>query len=143
MAELLLFQSARAELVSTVIKPALEAGTSVVTDRYTDSSIAYQARGRMLPIGTVSYLNDLSTNKLQPNVTFILAIDPRDALKRTTDTNNRFEDQDISFYNRVVNGYQHQADQNPDRVIILNALDSEEKLAGFIWGVSSQMLGPA
>ena len=128
-AELLMFQAARAQLVETVIVPALKAGTSVIADRYTDSSIAYQGWGRQLPIGAITYLNTFSTDLTIPDITFILTISPWEGRARTTDSANRFEDQNIPFYQRVAQGYQYQADHNPQRVHALDANLSKEELA--------------
>ena len=82
MTELLLFQTSRSELVSKVIKPNLKKGRIVITDRYTDSSIAYQGYGGGLDIELIKNLNKISTAGLTPNLTFLLDMNVKDSLNR-------------------------------------------------------------
>ena len=81
-AELLLFLAARAQLVPNVIAPALEAGTWVISDRFSDSTVAYQGYGRGLPVDFVRQANDFACEGLRPDLTFLLDLDPATAERR-------------------------------------------------------------
>ena len=82
MAELLLFEADRAQHVAEVIRPALEEGKHVLCDRFYDSTTAYQAFGRGLPEERVKHLNELVTSQLEPDLTFVFDVDPKEGLKR-------------------------------------------------------------
>lgn len=82
LAELLAFETARAELVAKRIRPALERGEIVVLDRFTDSSLAYQGALGTVPLETIRRLNEIATDGLQPDITLWLALDPEEALRR-------------------------------------------------------------
>ena len=112
MTELLLFQTSRSELVSKVIKPNLDQGKIVITDRYTDSSIAYQGYGGGIDIALIEKLNKISTYDLSPNLTFFLDMDVKDSLDRTFKRNSseneqidKFENKDFDFHKKVKNGF--------------------------------------
>ena len=81
-AELLLFTAARAQLIHEHIQPSLERGLTVIADRFAASTIAYQGYGRRIPIDIINYLNDYATNGLNPDLTFLLDIDPEQGLHR-------------------------------------------------------------
>ena len=123
--EALLFAADRAEHVATVIRPALEAGRTVISDRYMDSSAAYQGAGRGLDHGEIINLSMWAANNLVPNLTVILDIDPRDGLARATKTEfgsaDRFESEKIEFADAVRHGFLSLAAANPDRYLIVDA----------------------
>ena len=128
MTELLLFQTSRSELVSKVIKPNLEKGKVVITDRYTDSSIAYQGYGGGIDIDLIEKLNKISTSDLSPNLTFLLDMDVKDSIERTLKRNNeeneqidKFENKDFDFHEKVKNGFNEIMKKNKDRVIKIDA----------------------
>ena len=133
LAELLSFEAARAELVQNVITPALHKGITVISDRYTDSSVAYQGAGRNLNLETIDLLNSLATQNTIPDLTFLLHIEPQEASRRTTDLHSRFESQDAGFYQRIAKGYTAQAARNTQRIIVLDATLPQETLSGQIW----------
>ena len=117
-AELLLFAAARAQLVESVIAPALAEGRHVVADRFLGSSIAYQGYGRKLDLATVAQVNAAATSGLTPDVTIWLDIDPAYGIARAdADANSqerrpaarRFEDMPLDFHLRVAQGYYDQS----------------------------------
>lgn len=140
MAELFAFQAARAELLSKRVLPSLEKGTSVVADRHTDSSIAYQGAGRGLPLDAINYLNNLSTQGTKPHITFLLHIDPAQALLRQEDRTSRYESQPDDFKHRVAQGYTDQAAREPDRIRTLDATLSQDTLSDTIWTAVHDLL---
>lgn len=118
-AELLLFAAARAQLVETVIAPALAEGTHVVADRFLGSSVAYQGYGRQLDLHMVGRINAAATSGLTPDITLWLDIDPAygiaraDADARSPERRpaaRRFEDMPLDFHLRVAQGYHAQAE---------------------------------
>jgi dTMP kinase len=102
--ELLLYEASRAEHLAQTIRPALERGEIVLCDRYTDSTLAYQAHARGLPWPKVKALNQLATSGLKPHLTVLLDIDPEFGLKRAKDP-NRFEAEGVNFQKRVRLGF--------------------------------------
>lgn len=121
-AELLLFNACRAQLVRDVILPALAQGTSVICDRFTGSTLAYQGYGRGLGVETVASINNAATGGLQPDLIFLLDLQPQAGLKRKRNTgDDRFEAEDIAFHHRVRDGYLDLAGRDPSRWIVLEA----------------------
>lgn len=106
-AELLLFEADRAQHVDFTIKPALESGKILISDRYEASTFAYQCGGRGINWGEFLRLNEFATKRLKPDFIFWLDIDPRIGLRRNTDAKkrDRFEIEDINFHNRVRRGF--------------------------------------
>jgi dTMP kinase len=113
-AEALLFAAARAELVSNVIKPALTEGRVVVSDRFLDSSLAYQGHARGLGVEEVERINRFATGGLTPDLTILLSIDPANAAARSGEA-DRFEDEGERLQRAVLAAYEELADADPDR----------------------------
>ena len=113
-AEALLFAAARAELVERVIAPALRDGRVVVSDRYLDSSLAYQGEGRGLGIEEVARVNRFATGGLEPDITFLLELDVADAAARGGEA-DRFEDEGRELQEQVRDAYDRLARENPER----------------------------
>ena len=113
-AEALLFAAARAELVATVIRPALEDGKVVVSDRFLDSSLAYQGEARGLGVEEVARMNRFATEGLLPDLTFLLVLDPAVAAERAGML-DRFEDEGLPLQRSVAGAYERLADADPDR----------------------------
>ena len=121
-AELLLFNACRAQLVRDVILPALAKGTNVICDRFTGSTLAYQGYGRGLGVETVASINNAATGGLQPDIIFLLDLQPQAGLKRKRNTgDDRFEAEDIAFHHRVRDGYLDLAGRDPSRWIVIEA----------------------
>jgi dTMP kinase len=112
--EALLFAAARAELVAQVIRPALDAGRVVVSDRYLDSSLAYQGEARGLGVDAVARLNDWATDGLRPDLTILLWLDP-DAARVRAGEDDRFEEEGAELQRRVADAYERFAAAEPER----------------------------
>ena len=119
-AEALLFAAARAELVARVIRPALAAGRVVVSDRFLDSSLAYQGDARGLGVEEVERVNRWATGGLVPDLTILLAIDPAEAARRAGDA-DRFETEGAALQRKVGEAYERLADADPARWRLIDA----------------------
>ena len=119
-AEALMYAADRAHHVFTLIRPALNRGDIVITDRYFDSSIAYQGAGRVLDSNEVGRISRWATESLIPTLTIILDQDPVIGLKRINNS-DRLESEPIEFHNRVRNEYLQLAAQDPERYLVINA----------------------
>ncbi|MDR3405397.1 MAG: dTMP kinase [Chthoniobacter sp.] len=137
--ELLLFAASRAQLVREVIAPALLAGTTVLADRFLDSTTVYQGVARRLDPVEVAAINRFAVGDTMPDVTFVLDLDPAIARERMrhravpAGTPDRMESQPAAFFDAVRAGYLALAQDNPDRVRLLDAAGSVESLAERIW----------
>lgn len=134
IAELLLFSASRAELVETVIRPALAEGKTVILDRFFDSTTAYQGYGRGISLPQLQSIIELSTQGLQPTLTFYLDLEPEEALRRAFERSgltldfsakksepDRMEQAGLEFYHKVRNGYLALLQQYPNRFIAMDA----------------------
>jgi dTMP kinase len=119
-AELLLFSAARADLVSRVIRPSVEAGTDVVADRFADSSVAYQGGARGLGTSHVLSLVDTAIDGLWPDLTVLLRIDPEVGLGRAGGE-DRFEAEGVELQRAVAEAYDEIAQIASDRVAVVDA----------------------
>jgi dTMP kinase len=113
-AEALLFAAARAELVARVIRPALDDGRVVVSDRFLDSSLAYQGAARGLGVDEVARINRWATGGLVPDLTILLALDPAAAAARGAE-DDRFESEGAGLQQRVGEAYERLAVEEPER----------------------------
>jgi dTMP kinase len=118
--EALMFAAARAELVAHVIRPALDDGRVVVSDRFLDSSLAYQGVARGLGVDDVEQINRFATGGLLPDITFLLSIDPARAAERAGQL-DRFEDEGDSLQRAVFDAYRDLAAADPGRWRIVDA----------------------
>ncbi|HST67915.1 MAG TPA: dTMP kinase [Mycobacteriales bacterium] len=131
-AEALLFAADRAHHVDTVIRPALDRGDVVITDRYVDSSLAYQGAGRSLSVDDVRRLSRWATNGLKPDLTVLLDIDPEVGLERarsSTREHDRLERESLEFHRRVRTAFRSLADANPDHYLVVDAGGSPDTVA--------------
>ena len=127
LAELLLFCAARADLVSRVIRPALERGRTVVCDRFADSTVAYQGVARGLGIVKVRELSEIATDGLAPDLTILLEVDPAVGLGRAR-SDDRFEAEGLRFQQLVAEGYADIARREPQRVVVIDGDGSPEEV---------------
>jgi dTMP kinase len=125
--EALLFAAARAELVAQVIRPALEQGRVVVSDRFLDSSLAYQGAARGLGVEEVGAVNALATAGLEPDLTFLLELDTAAAAERAGES-DRFEDEGAQLQERVRAAYDELAAADPGRWRRIDASRSPEQV---------------
>ena len=126
-AEALLFAAARAELVERVIRPGLEAGRVVVSDRFLDSSLAYQGGARGLGIDAVERINRFATGGLVPDLTFLLDIDPAAAAGRAGE-HDRFEGEGAALQQAVLAAYERLAAADPGRWRRVDAARAPEEV---------------
>jgi dTMP kinase len=120
-AEALMYAADRAEHVASVISPALDRGAIVITDRYVDSSLAYQGAGRNLPVEEIARFNWWATGGRVPDLTILLDMDPIAGLSRRTRSADRLEAEPAAFHLRVRAGFQALAQAEPSRYLVLDA----------------------
>ncbi|NQW16633.1 MAG: dTMP kinase [Chloroflexi bacterium] len=149
LAELLLLETARAQLVEEVIAPALEAGRTVVSDRFYDSTIAYQGFGRGLDMNIIQDLNRIASSGITPDATILLDIEPTAALSRIgagidqrsdPADQQRFESQPLEFHERLIEGYRSLAAEEPARWYVIDASTSVDRVGEKIWAVVTSVL---
>lgn len=126
-AEMLLYMSARAQLVAEQIKPALDAGKIVLCDRYLLANVVYQGHGGGLDIDTIWQVGYVATAGLQPDLTFIFDVDLAVAMERVGTTQDRLEKRGVEFFERLRNGYLVEAPRLP-RYEIVEGSDTPEKI---------------
>jgi len=122
--ETLLYQAARAQIVEEVFKPRLAAGEVVISDRYYDSTIAYQGYGHQQDLGQVKTLVAYATGGLRPDLTILLDVDIETGLKRKTQNGsewNRLDAYTVEFHQRVRRGYLQMVKDEPDRWVVVDA----------------------
>ncbi|MGC5017121.1 dTMP kinase [Micromonospora sp. DT47] len=123
-AEALLYAADRAHHVATVVRPALVRGAMVISDRYVDSSLAYQGAGRTLPVDEVSWLSSWATGGLKPDLVVLLDVDPHTGLSRVAARNqvaDRLEAESVAFHERVRYAFLDLAANDPKRYLVLDA----------------------
>ena len=156
-AELLLFAAARAELVGTTIKPNLDAGISIIADRFEASSMAYQGFGRKLSKKMITALNNYVTNEIHPDLTILLDLQTDEEMKRIglqlplsmaldgeqtvgridKESQRRFEDLPTNFHKRVRSGFLDLAEKSQDSWVVLDARLTIDELAEQVWNAVS------
>jgi dTMP kinase len=130
-AEVLLYSASRAQLVEEVIRPALAAGQIVLSDRYADSTLAYQGYGRQLDLDTLKVITDFATGGLKPDLSIFLDVNVRAGLERRAvggDELNRMDRQTAAFYGRVRQGYLKMAADDPERWRVVDANRAVEEI---------------
>ena len=134
LSELFLFEAARAQLVDTLIRPALAVGRTVIADRYVASTVAYQAYGRKLDRNLVDRLNREATGGLTPDLTVLLDLSVDTSLSRIQRAgNDNFDQAPREFHRRVREGYKAQAEANPDKWLVLDGTRAKRDLGRQIW----------
>jgi dTMP kinase len=130
LTEFLLYNASRAQLIREVIYPALVKDTIVITDRFIDSTVAYQGHARGLDSTIINTLNEIVSPDLKPFVTFLLDLDVKEGLKRNrgAQKTDRLELETIEFHEQVRKGYEYIARESPDRVKVIDASGSIEQV---------------
>ncbi|MGX5377988.1 dTMP kinase [Ligilactobacillus sp. LYQ135] len=130
--EALLYAAARRQHMVETVFPALNAGKIVLSDRYVDSSLAYQGAGRQIGVEAIAQINAFATENLVPDLTFYFEIEPEIGLQRIqknrTDEINRLDQEKIEFYKRVHEEYLTLAKQNSQRIKVIDASQSIEQV---------------
>ncbi|MGW0602761.1 dTMP kinase [Streptomyces sp. NPDC002640] len=139
-AEALLYAADRAEHVDTVVRPALERGAVVISDRYIDSSVAYQGAGRDLSPTEVARISRWATNGLVPHLTVLLDVAPETARERFTEAPDRLESEPAEFHARVRSGFLTLAASDPGRYLVVDAGQEAEGVTTVIRHRLDQML---
>ena len=146
LAELLLFAADRAQHVNFLIKPALEQGKIVISDRYADATFAYQGAGRGFPEKTVNQVINLATGGLKPHLTLFFDLPIEKALLRTNSRNekgdkrNRMDLETSEFYHRVREFYLQIAVREPKRFRVIDASGAIEEIQAQVLGVVGKFL---
>ncbi|HTR69215.1 MAG TPA: dTMP kinase [Mycobacteriales bacterium] len=128
LAEALLYAADRAQHVATVIRPAIERGAVVITDRYVDSTVAYQSGGRGLPERDIRRISALATGGLRPDLTILLDVPPSLGLQRLTGPGDRIETEEIEFHQRVRRSFRSLANQRRGRYLVIDATASVDHI---------------
>lgn len=151
MAECLLLFAARVMHVEKIIKPALERGKIIISDRFTDSTRAYQGYGRGFSLEMIERINTLTLDNFKPDLTFILDIDPKKGLSRSSrrlaaedlhinQTEDRFENMDLEFHEKLRKGFLDIAQKDSKRCVVLDATLSIEDLTKKIHKIVEERL---
>ncbi len=144
LSEFFIFSASRAQLVDSVIRPALAEGTVVICDRFFDSSTAYQGWGRGLPLEEIQYINRVATGGILPDRTVILDIPVEEIFSRKITAGygtDRIENAGNTFYKKVRDGYHAIAREDPARVILMDGLRPIEELHKELWRLIQQLRG--
>ncbi len=139
--ETLLYLAARAQLVKEVIVPALESGAIVLCDRFMDSTIAYQGYGNGVDREMIKNIGELVTHNLSPDLTFLLDMDVEDAFARRNRSKDRIEKRALPYHQQVRNGYLRLAEQDPQRIKVINANRTKKEIFDDIKGHVEELLG--
>ena len=139
--ELLLFEASRTQLVREKIKPALERGLCVISDRFFDSTTVYQGAARRLDPQMVEQLNAFAIGDCQPDATFVLDVDPGIAhsrMRRTARRPDRMEQESTEFYEQVREAYRELAAREPNRIVLVDGSRPENNIENEIWEIISR-----
>ena len=141
-AELLLYFASRAQNVEEVIRPALERGAIVLSDRFTDSTLVYQGVGRGLGADVVRQLHTIACGSLMPHLTLLVDIDPGLTLERTTKraAQDRLDGESLDFHSRVRLGYLQLAAGEPARIRVVDGAPGIDTVAAALWPLVEEAL---
>jgi dTMP kinase len=131
-AEAMLYAADRAQHVAEVVRPALERGAVVLTDRYVDSSLAYQGAGRELAVDEIARLSRWATGDLRPDLVVLLDVDPVVGLSRAGSAPDRIEAESLEFHQRVRQGFLDLAEQDIDRYLVVSADQDPERVQAIV-----------
>lgn len=141
-AEVLLYAADKAEHVTAVVLPALERGEVVITDRYVDSTLAYQGAGRVLDVGEVEQVARWATGGLRPHLTVVLDLEPAAGLDRF-EGRDRIEGESLDFHQRVREAFLGFAAADPDHYLVLDARAPIDEIAAAVRAAVEPLLAPA
>ena len=139
--ELFLFLASRSQLVTSVIRPALEKGNIVICDRYDASTLAYQGYGRGMDLDFLKAVNNFVTDGLFPDLIVLLDLSAEQGLERKKMKLDVFEREEFLFHQKVREGYLKMAAADPERWMVIDATLPEVKIREIIWERVTQLLG--
>ena len=142
VAELLLYNAARVQHIKEIIGPALERGDIVITDRFSDSTVAYQGYARGIDLQLIDSLDMIATKKLRPDITILFDIDVRTGLARNKELgkNDRLELEDISFHEKVRKGFLQMAARESGRIKVVDCSESLDRVHQKVVKIISEFL---
>ena len=141
LAQTFLFMAARQQHVAHVVRPALSRGAVVISDRYTDATLAYQGYAQGVDFQTIRDLNALATGGIQPDLTLVLDLDPAAGIARIRGRQlDTFEKMDLDFHRRVREGYLDIARSDKSRVVVLDAAQEPDRLQAAIAHLVGEMV---
>ncbi|MCR5632627.1 MAG: dTMP kinase [Eubacterium sp.] len=140
--EMMLYASARAQLIAEVVGPAIDNGTAVISDRFVDSSLVYQGMARGLGVDTVYEINKVAIGDYMPDVTFMLDLPAEIGISRKKDQKelDRMELESLEFHKKVAEGYRSLAAKFPDRIKTIDATLPIDEICGIIKGEVKHLL---
>jgi len=140
LAELLLYNADRAQHIAEKIIPELEMGRIVITDRFSDSTMAYQGYGRGINKSLIASIDAIAAKNVKPDLTFLFDLDVETGLSRNRDVNkvDRLELETIDFHKRVRNGFREIAENEPERVKVIDGTLSVERTHQEIWKIVNE-----
>ena len=141
--ESFLFLADRAQNIDIIVNPAVKNGKIVLCDRHIDSTVAYQGYGRGLDLKRIKMLNDIATNGRKPDLTIVFDIDVETSMKRVGSEKDRMESAGIEFHNKVRNGYLEIAKEEPERIKVVNAVQSIETVFEDVKQIVKNILTPS
>jgi dTMP kinase len=151
LTELFLYLASRTQHVTDVIRPALDSNAIVICDRFADASVAYQGEARKIDRSMIRKLNEMATDGVMPDLTFLIDIDPEEGMRRKTtmvdDTGepagerDRIESESIEFHRAVRKGYLDIAREEPERVVVVNGNRSPELIFEEITAIFGERFG--
>ncbi|MBR1772620.1 MAG: dTMP kinase [Eubacterium sp.] len=141
--EMMLYASARAQLIAEVIGPAIESGKAVISDRFVDSSLVYQGMARGLGVETVYEINKVAIGEYMPQLTIMLDLPAEVGISRKKDQKelDRMELESLEFHKKVAAGYREMAQRFPERIKSIDATLPIEEIYGIIKGSVEGLLG--
>lgn len=141
--EMMLYASARAQLIAEVIGPAIESGKAVISDRFVDSSLVYQGMARGLGVETVYEINKVAIGEYMPQLTIMLDLPAEVGISRKKDQKelDRMELESLEFHKKVAAGYREMAERFPERIKRIDATLPIEEIYGIIKGSVEGLLG--
>lgn len=140
--ELMLYNASRAQLIKEVILPAIKRGAIVITDRFNDSTVAYQGYGRGIDLNLIDSIDRIVTAGLKPDITILLDLDVEVGLKRNRGIHkaDRLELEDKAFHKKVRNGYLEIAAKEPERIKLIDASKSIEEIHSKIVSIITEYI---
>lgn len=141
--ELLLYNASRSQHIKEIIFPAISRGAIVITDRFTDSTFAYQGYGRRIDMNLIDSIDLIATGGLRPDITILLDLDAEVGLKRNRGINktDRLELENLEFHQRVRNGYHNLAEKEPERIKLIDASAGIREIQNRISSIITNFIG--